>query len=737
MTEEVPVVRRKKSGYPNNESFHDPQYIHSFSKISRALIDLGGLSNRLNLDERSLSEVSFQIQTFMESNLGKSSNLSNRVMTKIPTSSFRDYSIDGSLMNILLVALKFQLKVGWKIFDLVPQERSLDGLEIIRIASLTLLEVIAIMNVLNCMPFAIVNKFTFILRSHSSLIIVKTAILHSFLVKNRMLRRPEVYIGKVPGYIIADLKRIVTQNGGLVTDSINEASHVVDWDEEVDSLPSELSEEFIRTLEVRPSEVGGTALVHWFYHPDSYDEWIPSDHVDGSEPPDTVPQENGMNKNRKWHVCCRFIMDCEIFNEWGNEIDYESIPEGEDDNEDSNEDGNNASSPVKSGAGRKVRGRRRSDANKPKKVPILESVVIAEKMMLDFPPPLNDPTIENVVVIDILMGNECQVSIISPQEKKVDDQSNTLEIPSTQIETPVVVNEGSKRKSDMIDDHPIETSASSNSIKLKIEKGSGRKGSSQSHLKLPAWYSSEGVNALEIKYLPSLFSRGIDPGESVGEYVKMRNFMVSLYAHNPSIYLSATDCRRKLSGDVCMVLKVHDFLDAFGVINFNVKLDYRPSATQASLSHWQTDSNNICSSHNPPSSGSSVPSITYPVDDNDDLEWSGRMDLSLQRYTLASPGNWEVVAAAMQGECDKWKMTPQECLTRFVSLPLKVPALSGSFLESSENFVLPNIASGNATQQLSFLSSQIAENVLSDNLRTAFQKLVSDASSYPLIDVRN
>jgi hypothetical protein len=67
-----------------------------------------------------------------------------------------------------------------------------------------------------------------------------------------MLRRPKVYIGKVPASIVAELKRIIAQNGGLVMDSINEASHVVDWDEEVDSLPSELTEEFVRTLEVRP-----------------------------------------------------------------------------------------------------------------------------------------------------------------------------------------------------------------------------------------------------------------------------------------------------------------------------------------------------------------------------------------------------------------------------------------------------------------------------------------------------
>jgi hypothetical protein len=130
----------------------------------------------------------------------------------------------------------------------------------------------------------------------------------------------------------------------------------------------------------------------------------------------------------------------------------------------------------------KVRGRRRSDANKPKKVPILESVVIAEKMMLDSPPPLNDSTLDNVVVINILVGNECQVSIISPQEKK--DESNILEIPSSQFEPLAVVNEGLKRKLD--EDHPVESSSSSNLIKSKIEKnsGSGRKGSSQPLLKV-------------------------------------------------------------------------------------------------------------------------------------------------------------------------------------------------------------------------------------------------------------
>lgn len=61
------------------------------------------------------------------------------------------------------------------------------------------------------------------------------------------------------------------------------------------------------------------ALVHWWYHPDSYDEWIPSQEVEANDPPED-PLEL---RPRVWRVACRFIRDVAIFNEWGNELDYE------------------------------------------------------------------------------------------------------------------------------------------------------------------------------------------------------------------------------------------------------------------------------------------------------------------------------------------------------------------------------------------------------------------------------
>lgn len=308
----VVAAKRIKSAYPKKKDFDDFLVIHLLSKISKVLIDSNIIDDETKLDEVSLTRISFELQTFMETAFGKNSPISRRTITKIPRSAFLDYNVDGSLMTILIITLKYQFNIGWEIFDLVRPDHYNDGVAIIRIIELEL-------------------------------------------IQKGLLRRPKVFMSRVPAHLNIKLKKVVKEHGGFCVDYAIDATHIVEWDEEVDSLPSELTEEFVRTIEIRPREVAGTALVHWFYFPDSYDEWIPSDHVDGSEPPDTVPQASDLTIIKQWRVCCRFIMDCKIFNEWGNEIDYENIPEGEGDDDESsvnaNDDGNIVTSPVKLGAG--------------------------------------------------------------------------------------------------------------------------------------------------------------------------------------------------------------------------------------------------------------------------------------------------------------------------------------------------------------------------------------------------
>ena len=60
-------------------------------------------------------------------------------------------------------------------------------------------------------------------------------------------------------------------------------------------------------------------------------------------------------------------------------------------------------------------------------------------------------------------------------------------------------------------------------------------------------------------------------------YMAYRNFMVDTYRLNPNEYLTITACRRNLAGDVCAIMRIHAFLEQWGLINYQVDQDLRPT----------------------------------------------------------------------------------------------------------------------------------------------------------------
>ena len=56
-----------------------------------------------------------------------------------------------------------------------------------------------------------------------------------------------------------------------------------------------------------------------------------------------------------------------------------------------------------------------------------------------------------------------------------------------------------------------------------------------------------------------------------------RNFMIDTYRLNPNEYLTVTACRRNLAGDVCAIMRIHAFLEQWGLINYQVDADLRPT----------------------------------------------------------------------------------------------------------------------------------------------------------------
>lgn len=76
--------------------------------------------------------------------------------------------------------------------------------------------------------------------------------------------------------------------------------------------------------------------------------------------------------------------------------------------------------------------------------------------------------------------------------------------------------------------------------------------------------------------MPEFFS-GRNRSKTPQVYKDYRDFMVNAYRLNPHEYLTVTACRRNLAGDVCAIVRVHSFLEQWGLINYQCSAATRPS----------------------------------------------------------------------------------------------------------------------------------------------------------------
>lgn len=83
------------------------------------------------------------------------------------------------------------------------------------------------------------------------------------------------------------------------------------------------------------------------------------------------------------------------------------------------------------------------------------------------------------------------------------------------------------------------------------------------------WFDMNAINSVERKSLPEFFSNR-NRSKTPSVYKDYRDFMINTYRMNPQEYLTVTACRRNLAGDVCAIMRVHRFLEQWGLINYQV-----------------------------------------------------------------------------------------------------------------------------------------------------------------------
>ena len=91
-----------------------------------------------------------------------------------------------------------------------------------------------------------------------------------------------------------------------------------------------------------------------------------------------------------------------------------------------------------------------------------------------------------------------------------------------------------------------------------------------------SWFNFDNINEIEINALPEFFC-GKFPSKTKEIYKNYRNFIINLYRENPKKYLTSTTCRKHLAGDGCSILRIHAFLEHWGLINFKVDNILKPN----------------------------------------------------------------------------------------------------------------------------------------------------------------
>ncbi|KAI8778530.1 SWI/SNF complex subunit SMARCC2 [Biomphalaria glabrata] len=271
-----------------------------------------------------------------------------------------------------------------------------------------------------------------------------------------------------------------------------------------------------------------------------------------------------------------------------------------------------------------------------------------------------------------------------------------------------------------------------------------------------AWFDYNSVHAIERRAMPEFFN-GKNKSKSPEIYVAYRNFMIDTYRLNPTEYLTSTAVRRNLAGDVCCILRVHAFLEQWGLINYQVDSDSHPTVMgPPSTSHFHilADTPSGITSINPPrinqpSAAQEVCDFTERKDkvDNEEKKELGSVGLKTDIYTKKAlkdknpsmrSREWTdqetlLLLEALELYKDDWNKvcehvgsrTQDECILHFLRLPIEDPFLEEDFgnLGPLVYQPIPFSKSGNPIMStVAFLASVVDPRVASAAAKAALEE---------------
>ncbi|NXV51995.1 SMRC1 protein, partial [Uria aalge] len=445
-----------------------------------------------------------------------------------------DFKAGGTLCHILGAAYKYKNEQGWRRFDLQNPSRMDRNVEMFMNIEKTLVQAR--------------NSYT--------------------KLYNNCLSRPTIYlIPDIELKLANKLKDIVKRHQGTVTEEKSKATHHV--------YPSPTSmddDEWLRPVMKKDKQV----LVHWGYFPDSYDTWVHANEIDAEIEDPPIPE-------KPWKVHAKWILDTDVFNEWMNEEDYE-VDENRKTVSFRQRISMKNEEPVRSPERRDRKAaastRKRKHSPSPPPTPVESRKKTGKKgqaalygkrrgqkeedeqedLTKDMEDPTPVPNIEEVVL-----------------PKNVNPKKDSENTP---------VKGGTVADLDEQDEETVATGGKEDEDPNKgdqsrsIDPGEDNVTEQTNHIIIPSyasWFDYNCIHVIERRALPEFFN-GKNKSKTPEIYLAYRNFMIDTYRLNPQEYLTSTACRRNLTGDVCAVMRVHAFLEQWGLINYQVDPESRPMA---------------------------------------------------------------------------------------------------------------------------------------------------------------
>jgi SWIRM-associated domain at the N-terminal/SWIRM domain/Myb-like DNA-binding domain/Zinc finger, ZZ type len=482
---------RSRAGQPYMRKYDDGRLFLRFTAISRA-IRADGYPQGL-VTERELSRLTGRLLAFSDAALGRDANPADRAgLTKLPARLFFDYAAKGSLRVILESCLRFAAQRGWAAFDLREPARREDHLAMLRACERALRA-------------------------------------------EKMMTVAMVYFSaSLSGAEVQKLRAIVQAHGGAVVSSADVATHVVYPDPPGRSEAESDGQVMVRLLKREGKPGGVRALVHWYYHPDTYDDWIMAREVRGHVEPE--PPERG---SAPWHVAARWLRDLDVFNEWMNEADYE-MPEEFDAYEGRQPQFVVEAKAAKRGPGgpesRSIRLRLRMSDD--------ESIAPAAKRMR-----IASDGVKLVGLPSVGSAREDSGGLGSGREPERERAAEQEAVPRRSLRA-------------------------AGRAPVDVEGEEARK-AEERRPRYSTWFDIKRVHEIERNALPEFFS-GRYKSKNEGVYLQTRNFMIQTWLRSPLRYLSATAARRNLRGDAPAIQRIQAFLEHWGLINYNVLPETRP-----------------------------------------------------------------------------------------------------------------------------------------------------------------